>query len=173
MTNHDVEMCRTLYLQHLAAGETDNMDNLRAKAMNYFSYNVVNQSMEKLIVEGVLVRKGNNVLRPTVVSLLPNDEISDHVYALIATLASTAAETFQAYVDATSDPVLSALIGANTTAEKANNDNGEQVSFSAIDEYIHRGDLSEVMTQLWHAKLSAEAALEEYQTTEADDVPRS
>lgn len=166
----DHERCRALYLRRLSAGLRVRIQQLIIEAGESIGYEAAIYVMASLIAKGEVELDGSNVSRPSTITprYKEDDAESPLTEDLIADLKNSAITVFDSYVYSTADVVLSTLLSAHIAAQKLENELGEQVSFEALDSYINGKDVSEILSLLWHAKINAEAALDEFNKESAD-----
>lgn len=168
---NDHEKCRAIYLHNLSAGRHKTMPKLIIDAGEAIGYETAIYVMASLIAKGEVEIDGSTVSRPSTIAPQPKKDDAELPITedLFLTLRYSAITAFDSYVYSTDDVVLSTLLSAHIAAQKLANEFGEQVSFEALDSYINGKDVSEVLSLLWHAKINAEAALEEF-NKESPDV---
>lgn len=167
---NDHEKCRALYIHNLSAGRHETMPKLIIDAGEAIGYETAIYVMASLIAKGEVELDGSNVSRPSTITPQPKEDNAEPplIEDLIVDLKNNAITAFDSYVCSTTDFVLSILLSAHIAAQNVENELGEQVSFEALDSYINGKDVPEVLSLLWHAKISAEAALEEFEKESPD-----
>lgn len=172
-STNDYEKCRALYLHNLSAGRLVKMPQLIIDAGETLEYETAINVMADLLSKGEVEFDGSNVSRPSTITPRHKEDVAESPLTedLIPALRYSAIAAFDSCVYSTADVVLSTLLSAHIAAQKLGNQLGEQVSFQALDSYINGQADSQVLYLLWHAKISAEAALDEFEE-ESPDVQR-